>query len=195
VSLATLAAVALPALRALPGRGESPLEPDRVLVLPFQNRTLDATLDPVGRMAADWITDGVSRTGMLEVVPSSTAWSVERAAGDDPGEAGPGGGPGRLARETGAGVVVSGSYYLEGGRLYLQAVTLDGGSGRVLRSVDAVSVPRDSTVQGIDRLRSRVLAALALEADTVYHVRAAAPPPTYEAYRAYIGGWRPSWGG
>ena len=187
-ALAILAALTLSPVRALPGSGGVPLEPGRVLVLPFQNQTLDPALDPVGRMAADWITDGVSRTGTLEVVPSGAAWSVERAGGDVSGEPGPEGGTLRLALETGAGIVVSGSYYLDGGRLYLQAVTLDGGSGRVLRSVEAVSVPRDSTVQGIDRLRSRVLAALALEADTVYHIRAATPPPTYEAYQAYIGG-------
>jgi DNA-binding SARP family transcriptional activator/TolB-like protein len=187
-ALAILAAVTLSPARALPGLGDVPLEPGRVLVLPFQNQTLDPALDPVGRMAADWITDGVSRTGTLEVVPSSAAWGLERAGGDTAGEPGPDGGTRRLARETGAGIVVSGSYYLDGDRLYLQAVTLDGGSGRVLRSVEALSVPRDSTVQGIDRLRSRVLAALVLEADTVYHIRAATPPPTYEAYRSYIQG-------
>lgn len=195
VALGTLAVVTLSTLRPLPGRAEFPLEPGRVLVLPFENQTLDPNLDPVGRMAADWITDGVSRTGMLEVVPSGAAWSVERATGGDPGRAGPDGGTRRLARETGAGIVVSGSYYLDGDRLYLQAMTLDGGTGRVLRPVEAVSVPRDSTVQGIDLLRSRVLAALALAADTVYHIRAAAPPPTYEAYRAYIGGMEAFVGG
>ena len=188
VTLAVMVPPALSNRRTPTPRPDPTPVPARVLVLPFANRTLDPDLDPVGRMAADWITDGVSRTGTLEVVPSSATWAMGTSA--DAAMAPPDPDERRLdlARESGAGIVVSGAYYVEGDRLYLQAVTLDGGSGRVLRPVDAVSVPRDSTVQGIDLLRSRVMAALALEVDTVYHIRAATPPPTYEAYRAYIGG-------
>lgn len=195
-ALLLLAGMLAPLFRAARAPAPTPLEPRRVLVMPFENRTLDPALDPVGRMTADWITDGVSRTGMFEVVPSSAAWAVEHAStatnlpasSREPGVPLPPPDPRLLARETGAGIVVSGSFYLEGGRLHFQAATLDAASGRVLRPVDAVDVPPDSTVQGIDRLRSRVLAALALQADTVYHVRAAATPPTYEAYRAYVAG-------
>lgn len=195
-ALVLLAGLVAPLFRAARAPAPTPLEPRRVLVMPFENRTLDPALDPVGRMTADWITDGVSRTGMFEVVPSSAAWAVEQAStatnlpasSREPAVAPPPPDPRLLARETGAGIVVSGSFYLEGGRLHFQAATLDAASGRVLRPVDAVDVPPDSTVQGIDRLRSRVLAALALQADTVYHVRAAATPPTYEAYRAYVAG-------
>lgn len=195
-ALLLLAGMVAPLFRAARAPSPAPLEPRRVLVMPFENRTLDPALDPVGRMAADWITDGVSRTGMFEVVPSSAAWAVEQAStapslpasSREPAVSPPPPDPRLLARETGAGIVVSGSFYLEGGRLHFQAATLDAASGRVLRPVDAVDVPPDSTVQGIDRLRSRVLAALALQADTVYHVRAAAAPPTYEAYRAYVAG-------
>jgi DNA-binding SARP family transcriptional activator/TolB-like protein len=157
------------------------LEPRRVLVLPFENRTLDASLDPIGRMAADWIIDGVSRMGEFEVVPSTAVWVAQGEPNGDDGER-----VRRVAYETGAGTVLSGSYYRAGDRLYLQARAHDAATGRVLRPIGGVSVPLDSAVAGIDQLRTRILAAMAAVGDTVYHLRVAAPPPTYEAYREYV---------
>jgi len=168
--------------RVLAVEGDPPLEARRVLVLPFQNHSLDPELDPVGRVAADWITDGISRTGAFEVVPSSAVRTLGGGGGAPPGV----GEVGSLARETGAGIVVSGSYFREGDRLHLQAVTLDAASGRVLRAVGRVSTPADSIIEGIDALRDRVLAVLAPLADTVFHLRMAAPPPSFEAYRIYV---------
>lgn len=168
------------------GGDEPPRVANRVLVLPFENRTLDPALDPLGRMAADWITDGVSRTGVLEVVPATLSWDAEAA-----GEAG----IRTLARETGAGIIVTGSFYREGEILHLQAQALDAASGRVLRPVGSVATPLDAPVSGIDALRTRVLAALAPVVDTVHHLRMAAPPPTFDAYRAYLEGMQAFVGG
>jgi DNA-binding SARP family transcriptional activator/TolB-like protein len=173
------------AVVALRGRGSDPvLEPRRVLVLPFDNRTLDPALEPVGRMAADWIIDGVSRMGGFEVVPSSAVWTAQ--AGANATGAGEADALRRVARETGAGTVLSGSYYIDGGRILIQARAHDAATGRVLRPIGGISASPDSVIEGIDRLRTRVLAALAPVGDTVYHLRAAAPPPTYDAYREYI---------
>jgi len=165
---------------------QPPFEANRVLVLPFENRTLDPALDPLGRMAADWITDGVSRTGVLEVVPATLGWGTEGP--NDPAIW-------ALARETGAGIVVTGSFYREGGTLYLQARALDAATGRVVGPVSSVETPVSAAVSGIDVLRTRVLAALAPLADTVYHLRVAAPPPTFGAYQAYLEGMQAFVGG
>ena len=165
---------------------QPPFEANRVLVLPLENRTLDPALDPLGRMAADWITDGVSRTGVLEVVPATLGWGTEGP--DDPAIW-------ALARETGAGIVVTGSFYREGETLYLQARALDAATGRVVGPVSSVETPVGAAVSGIDVLRTRVLAALAPLADTVYHLRVAAPPPTFQAYQAYLEGMQAFVGG
>lgn len=183
-ALLLLAATGVLAHRAAQ-RAEPPLEPRRVLVLPFDNRTLDTSLDPLGGMTADWILDGVSRMGGFEVVPATAVWATQGAMPAGTGRQ-EGGTIRRLARELGAGTVLSGSYYRDGARIVLQARAHDAGSGRMLRPIGAVSVSRDSMVHGIDVLRGRVLAALAPVGDTVYHLRVAAPPPTYEAYREYI---------
>jgi DNA-binding SARP family transcriptional activator len=52
---------------------EAALEPRRVVVVPFANRTGDPALDPVANMAADWIIHGLAGRGALEVVPVTAA--------------------------------------------------------------------------------------------------------------------------
>lgn len=176
------------AYSARPDAGRPALAAGRVLVASFENGTGDDDYAAVGRMAADWIVEGLSRTGRFEVVPSSAVWATERhlAASDTAAS-----GTARyreLAHESGAGVVVAGSYYLQGERLHFRAQVLDAATGRVLRPVDAADAHRDSLVEGIDRFRDRVLAALAPVGDTVYHLRAAVAPPSYEAYAEYLAG-------
>src|SRR3989449_654604 len=56
--------VAAVSLRA---REPTRLNAKRVLVVPFANRTGDSTLDPLGNLAADWITRGLALTGVLEI--------------------------------------------------------------------------------------------------------------------------------
>jgi DNA-binding SARP family transcriptional activator/tetratricopeptide (TPR) repeat protein/TolB-like protein len=185
VAVLGLGLVGAVAYRAMPRAG-AVLEPRRVLVLPFDNRTLDPALEPVGRMAADWIIEGVARTGEYEVVPVTAVWAAQGGATD--ARTYDGRAVRAVAQETGAGTVLSGSYYREGGRLFLQARTHDAATGRLLHAVATVSTALDSVVEGIDQLRTRILADLAVAGDTIYHVRVATPPPSFEAYREYIAG-------
>src|SRR5207244_4483664 len=82
-----------------------------VAVAVIENHTGDPTLDNIGHMAADWVTQGLAQTGLVEVVPSVSVMSSSRA----PGGHGTGHldavGLQSLGRETGAGTVVSGAYY------------------------------------------------------------------------------------
>ena len=43
------------------------LEPKRVVVATFENKSGDASLDPLGVMAADWIARGLLGTGLVDV--------------------------------------------------------------------------------------------------------------------------------
>lgn len=54
-------------------RGGPALDRDRVVVAVFENQTGDAAFDPLGRMAQDWITQGLARTGFVDVVPTTAA--------------------------------------------------------------------------------------------------------------------------
>ncbi len=166
-----------------PSAGTAP----RVLVTPFVNETGDASLDALGRMAADWITEGFSRVEGLAVVPGTAVLMIERARA-----AGDRNAPSQLeavARETGATMLVSGSYYRTGGTLHLQARLTDAVTAALLRPAETVSVPVDSAMNAVSQLRERLLAGIAPMLDSTTHFRFASTPPSYAAYRDFLSGF------
>nr|MBA2670938.1 winged helix-turn-helix domain-containing protein [Gemmatimonadota bacterium] len=188
---AAVAVLVVAGLTALisPTSTESELAPHRIVIAPFENRTGDATLNVIGIMAADWIIQGISRAELGEVVPITAALaSRTHVAGltyltDSSARIR------EMARETGAGTVVSGSYYSQGDSLLFHARITDVAGGRVIAVIETVGAPVSSPLEGIDLLRTRMLAALAPLSDRrETHARAATQPPTYEAYAAYIAG-------
>jgi tetratricopeptide (TPR) repeat protein len=172
-------------------RGRTPgpaggLEPKRIVVAVFENQTGDPALDPLGRMASDWITQGLSRVEGLHVVPSTSVLYAQptgsRAkAGRDPIRA--------LAEETGAGTVVSGAYYLQGDTLQLQAKITDAARGRLLAGIEPVRGPRNAPMVAIDAVRQRVLGGVAVSLEAVHQMDTQQQPPRYDAYLEFIAGF------
>jgi TolB-like protein len=162
------------------------LEPKRVVVAVFENQTGEPSLDPLGRMTSDWLTQGMSRVEGLEIVPSNSVLYVQPAGG----RVGAGADPlGALAKQTGAGTVVSGAYYLQGDTLRFQARVTDARHGRLLLALDPVSGPRSAPMEAIDVLRQRVMGALASRLEAVHETATQQRPPIYEAYREFIAGF------
>jgi tetratricopeptide (TPR) repeat protein len=159
------------ALRGSPAASRVPAADRRVLVSTFVNKTGDAANDPVGRMAADWISHGLVQTGLVDV--------VQPPAGADSAPA-----------ATGATIVISGAYYRNGDSLELQAQVADADSGQILRAVGPIRVPATSPVEGIDRLSERLMGALAVLVDPHFKEWARRTPtvPTYDAYREFVEG-------
>ncbi|MEM7415343.1 MAG: hypothetical protein AAF389_07590 [Gemmatimonadota bacterium] len=170
------------------------LHRSRVVVAPLTNETTDPTLDALGRMGSDWITEGLHRTGVVDVVPSPMAIQAARyvqgltdeAMADgrliDPLRA--------LAEETGAGTVVSGSYYLFGEDVHIQMQITNASSGAALDQLEPIIVPRSEPAPGLELLRSRVMGSLALSLEERLegHAAQAESPPDYEAYQAFSRG-------
>src|SRR6185295_17277854 len=98
------------------------LDPKRAYVAPFENRTGDATLDQIGGMASDWVSQALEQSGVIAV---ATAARAEDARPAQP-------------RELGAGTLVSGAYYRLGNRLRFHVQINDVASGDVLDAFDAV---------------------------------------------------------
>ncbi len=166
--------------------------PNRVLVSPLENRTGDPTLDPVGRLAADWITQGLASARFLEVLPSTELFpglgdrGEERGVGDRLAL-------GReMALENRAGNLVAGSYYLSGTGLEFHVQILDVPGGEVLESIGPVRSSSMDPIEAVGVLRQRVLISLALHRDESLGgmFTESALPPTYPAYLAYIEGAR-----
>jgi tRNA A-37 threonylcarbamoyl transferase component Bud32 len=153
-----------------------------VAVAPLHNETGDTTLGIWSRMTADWLTQGLHETALVRVVPWPTvrqAWEQLQASGEAA--------PAALAREVGAATVVTGSYYLTGEHIGFRLDVTDPGRNRLIASLPAIVVGRDSLEQAVSQLRSRLMGFVAL----AYDERAsslpglAARPPTFDAYRAF----------
>ena len=169
-------------------RSTPSLNPKRVLVVPFTNRTGDSTLDPLGNLAADWITRGLASTEVLEPVdPGAIVVGANRIAVSDPEE---------LARATGSGMLVSGSLYLRRGQIELNARITDVRSGSVVHPLEPVFGDPHEPRAALKVLRERIMSALAEAVD----LRLGGPvqagnPPRYEAYLAFSAGVEIFYGG
>jgi DNA-binding SARP family transcriptional activator len=193
IATVALLAIALTALLKLPPppgfAGDPGPDGRRVLVATFENRSGDASLDPVGIMAADWTGQTLARSGLARVVPIST---VLQESATEPGAAGASASPAdvRLARQLGAGLLVSGAYYQTGGMIVFQARVVDVATGSVVRAVEEVRAPSGDPAAAVDELARRSVGAIAallddrLGSDPVN----IGLPSTLEAYRAFAGG-------
>lgn len=161
----------------------------RVLVAVFDNRTGDARWQSLGRMTQDWITQGVVRTRLADVVDPRAVFVQGRAGGA-------GADPVALARRTGASIVVSGNYYRAGDSLLFQASVSDARAGRIAQAVGPVVSSVSTPVAALEQLRSRVLSAIASTVDvraTQDLGRSELPP--FDVYRDYVDAWDAFWHG
>jgi tRNA A-37 threonylcarbamoyl transferase component Bud32/tetratricopeptide (TPR) repeat protein/TolB-like protein len=195
----TAAAVALALLAwgAVSRAGDAPPEPSEpaataitalatpFAVAPFRNETGDPSMDMLGRLAADWIVQGLQEADVGPVVP----WSASRAAAEDLAATGgpPDSVPSDLAETLSAGTVIDGAMYAIGDRLSFAARVTDARTRRVISAPAPISASPDSAERAIRELRDRILGSLAIERDPLL---ARIPglsgnPPVLEAYRAY----------
>ena len=159
------------------------LDPNRIVVAIFDNQTGEPAHDVIGRMAADWIAQGLAQTGLVDIVPSM---SVERIysgyEGEDPIRF--------LAQQTKAGTVVTGSYYLQGDSIQIHAQVTDARRGEILKALDPVSGPVEDPRKPIESLREQLMTTLALffEPELKDWAELMYMPSSYEAYKEYLEG-------
>lgn len=140
-----------------------PLDAHRVLVAAFENRTGDASLEPLRYMAADWIAQGLAQTGVAHAVPFSTVVQETphlTAEGVAPEVAVPAANR-QFARRIGAGTLVTGSYYSIGNEIVFQAQIIDVATGELLRALDEVRGSAERPGFAVKDLQRRSLGALA----------------------------------
>lgn len=168
----------------------------RIVVAPFANRTGDSALNPLGDLAADWITRGLAETGLLEVadrgrVPVERDGSIAlpRGAAGNRGPD-PASRARELAIETESGTAVWGSIYRRGDSLEFAAQITDEQRDKVLLSIEPVVADVSDSRAAIATLRQRVTAGLAAVLDPKLKewTSVASQPPSYEAYQAFAAG-------
>jgi len=167
------------------------LDPKLILVSIFENQTGDKTLDPLGSVAAYEIAQGLSQTGIMEVVPTMSVLQSSRVINAETGVP-----KGRdelraLAKETGAGTVVSGAYYLMDHELQFHATITDVVQRKLVRSLEPLKGRLDDKMGLITELRQRIMGALAMHFTSAVMREMslkARQPPIYEAYQEFLQG-------
>jgi tetratricopeptide (TPR) repeat protein len=160
------------------------LDPDLVAVATLANETGDATLEPLGRMAAERIAQAIQQRGVGDVVPPtvSLAAAAEVQAASDR--------VGAFAQATGAGVVLHGAYYLLGDSLQFQVQITDAVEGTVVSALAPVTGPREPATKALGVVRERVLAGLAAALDfRAGYLYWPIQAPSLEVYRVYRQGF------
>src|SRR5881275_1234554 len=162
----------------------------RVVVAVIENHTGDPSLDNVGHMAADWVTQGLAQTGLVEVVSSMSVMSSSVASGRHGAGHLDAAGLQSLGRETGAGTVVSGAYYRQADSLRFQVQISAAHDGTVLRALEPVAGPIAQPLVAVEAVRQRVMATLATLFDSrlSFWAKSAGQPPTFPAYEEFIQG-------
>jgi TolB-like protein len=126
----------------------------------MSNETGDSALSYLGPLATDHLTAALGNTPGVRVVvsariiPSRVNAGVQVDSLDDPARLR------RLAEETAAGTLVSGSYFRDDGRLSFQAEITDANRGTLLKAVGPISLPAPRVEDAIDSLSRSVARAL-----------------------------------
>ncbi len=171
-------------LRTLLTRSRPVLSTRRVVVAPLENLTGDSTLTAFGDLAADWVAQGLMRTGEFEVVDPRTAAVAARIVEGIPRLLRAGDRAVALAEETGAASVIGGAYYREGDSIRVIVRVTETATGRLLRTLAPIVGPTSGLSRLVDTLGRRAVAALVSAADTVSAGLAAGlgEAPSYDAY-------------
>ena len=190
-------AVVVAAVR-LRTREPAPLNPRRVLVVPLANHTGDSTLDPLGNLAADWITHGLALTGALEIAaPGAMVLGGRTSAADRLSRAGHEAADVQtLSLASGSGLAVSGAMYRRDDRIEFDAQITDEVRGRILHSLEPVLGRAQEPRPALTVLRERIMAVLAEAVDVrLRDLPVAGQPPRYDAYLAFSTGVEIFYGG
>jgi tetratricopeptide (TPR) repeat protein/TolB-like protein len=152
----------------------------KVMVGEFENMTGDPALQPVGRMVAEAVSQGLAELGDVEVVAPPPNEANARRLDDSALRV--------AAKAAGAGTLVSGSTYLDGGELEVRGRVSDVASGKLLYVLKPETAPRNAPAQAVDRVRQRVMGAMLLRSGEAPALGGVTVPPLYSAYQEYIAG-------
>jgi tetratricopeptide (TPR) repeat protein len=179
------------------GLGEPSLDPELLVVLPFENRTGDSSLDDLGLRAASDIAEGITETDSVRVASlvDDLSEPAETAAREGlPSQLAP-------AREAGAATAVAGEYYLSDGIIEVRTRLLDVAAEEIIFAAEPARAATSDQAELIESLRQRVMGMVALHFGiqranpiTDYIQRTLGPPdqwskiPDYDAYVEYLSG-------
>jgi tetratricopeptide (TPR) repeat protein len=177
------------------GTAAPELDPELLVVLPFDNRTGDPEFDSLSNLAAATVAQGIAQIDTVVVAPTLAASTTT------PGDSASARELLAAAREMGAGTVISGELFLQEDDLRFQAQMIDIAKAEVLYAIEPVSDTVEQQATLVEALRQRVLGMVAvhfgIERDSSvssYIQSMLGSPelwsklPDFDAYREYLSG-------
>ncbi len=156
------------------------LDPMRVVVAPFENRTGDPSLESFGALISEAVTREASLAGGMTVLPGTSFVSEDVSRSSAAALV-------SLARANSAELVVSGAYYLTGDDLRIQSQLFDAAKGSVILTFAPITGRNQDRSSLLEPLRQRVLGAVACRPGLVV-LLGLMHTPTLDAYVEYARG-------
>lgn len=151
----------------------------RIAVLIFENLTQDETLEDVGKMAADWIAQGLMQIDDVTVLTPATIRELDESFGDDLLT--------YLANNTKVDYAFTGNYYLDGGDIIIKARLVNVKNNVVEYYLPDYSSHKIAPLEAVKELTERIMGywlnKKQIEARITH-------PPKYEAYKAFLKGMK-----
>ena len=155
-----------------------PADADKIAVLKFENNTLDANLDVVGKMAVDWIIHGITQNKEGQVISPKIVEEYEASLKTS-----------NLPKSKNKiletylkpSKIISGTYYKINDELLLQCSIFDGTMTNTLISFEPESCNSNNPLDCIEALKQRILGYLATESNSENSFEEI--PPNYQAYQ------------
>lgn len=168
-------------------REEAKIEEHRIVVAPLENLTGDSTLAAFGRLASGWITRELEQTRRFEVVDAQTSQLTSSIVSAIPRVFRPDDRDVALAKEVGAGLLISGEYFAQGDTIRVHVQMTDIESGRVVSTPGPpVTGIRGDDHAIVQQLAERVVSMAASVVDRSYAgsgMAGGSLPQTYQAFR------------
>lgn len=144
----------------------STLEPNRIAVVPFVNRSGDPTLDPLARRAAERVVGELADVEGLEVAPAGAV----------------------IGAATAAGLVLTGVVDAANDEIELRATLKDVISGRVVRTFDTLYTTRDEADAALGTLGGWVFVTIVETLHPSLRFAAGDRIPDPAAFREFLAG-------
>lgn len=153
------------------------MEEKKIAVLIFDNFTQDESLDDVGKMAADWIAQGLMQIDDVKVLTPATIRELNEGFGDDLLT--------YLANNTDVDYAFTGNYYLNGNEIVLKANLVNVKENVVEYYLPDYSSIKIEPLEAVKELTERIMGywlnKKQIESSITH-------PPKYEAYKAFLKG-------
>ena len=178
-------------VRTLAGRPDATFVSRRIVVVPFDNRTGDSTLQVLGEMAAEMLAGALAQTGEFEVVDVRAARVADHVVDRIPWPFRPRDRLVALAAETQAAYILSGSYYRAGEMLRVVAQVTDAAGRKVPRPPVTMTGSVRQPWALVDSVTRRALPMAIALVDTAWTgaTVAVTSPPSADAYRELSAAW------